>query len=53
MSKKISDLTAATTPLADFEAKETNREGLAELDRMTEAVLPAHAGMIRNHHGRR
>jgi len=28
---------AATTPLADFEAKETNREGLAELDRMTEA----------------
>lgn len=28
---------AATTPLADFEAKEENREGLAELDRMTEA----------------
>ena len=28
---------AATTPLADFAAKEDNREGLAELDRMTEA----------------
>ena len=28
---------AATTPLADFAAKEENREGLAELDRMTEA----------------
>ena len=28
---------AATTPLAEFAEKESNREGLAELDRMTEA----------------